>query len=209
MSEVIPSINVQTFDELHKRVKLIEPHVSWCHLDVTDGVFSTHPTWRNPDDLGRLDTALNVEVHLMVEEPEKVIDAWLVSPIKRVIVHAEASKDRDGIIEQCRNSGRQIGIAINPDTPWEVLKPWANKADLLQILAVNPGPSGQEMKQEIVDKIKHLRAYCPGCIIEADGGVNVKTARILREASANILVAGSAIFSSADIPSVIRALRYE
>ena len=209
MVEIIPSINVPTFPEVQERIKRVEPYVTWCHLDVTDGIFSTHPTWRNPEDLTNLDTNLNVEVHLMVQRPEHIIDQWLVSPIKRTIVHIETSRDIDGIIERCHKAGIQIGIAINPDSPWEALKPWIEKADILQILAVSPGPSGQQMKPEIVDKIKHLRTCCLGCIIEADGGVNPETAKPLREAGANLFVVGSAIFSSADIPIAIQVLRDE
>ena len=93
MVEVIPSINCQTFEEVQERVKKIEPYVSWCHLDVTDGIFSKHTTWNNPADVSFLDTKLKAEVHLMVQEPEKIIDQWLIRPIRRVIVHLEAVKD--------------------------------------------------------------------------------------------------------------------
>ena len=85
--EVIPSINVPTFEEVKERIAKVEPYVKWCHLDVTDGVFSKHLTWHDPRDLPALDTKLNVEVHLMVADPEKILDQWLVKPVKRVIVH--------------------------------------------------------------------------------------------------------------------------
>ncbi len=206
MTEIIPSINVLTFEEVKKRIKQVEPYVSWCHLDVTDGVFSTHPTWRDPADLALLDTALRVEVHLMVENPEAILDKWLVYPVKRIIVHAEASRDVDGIINACKKAGIECGVAVNRETPVNALLPWAEKADVLQILAVRPGPSGQGMGGEIIEKIAHLRALCPGCMLEVDGGINRETAEKVIIAGADIIVAGSVIFNSTDIGGTIAAL---
>lgn len=207
MPEIIPSINVLTFAEVQERIKQVEPYVSWCHLDVTDGIFSTHPTWRNPADLPLLDTSLHVEVHLMLEEPEKIIDQWLVKPIARVIVHLEASRDIDGIIEKCRRMGIACGIAIRPDTSVSALIPWLTKADLIQILAVNPGPSGQEMNPEIFNKIRHVRSACSSCIIEMDGGINPDTAVLAREAGATLMVSAWYIFSQSDIGKAIEELK--
>ena len=174
---------------------------------MTDGIFSKHITWNNPADLVLLDTKLSVEVHLMVREPKKILNQWLINPIKRVIVHLEASKDIEGIIRQCREAGREVGLAIRPDTFWDTLMPWVKKVDLLQILAVNPGPSGQEMGSMIVDKIRHLRGFCHECILEVDGGMNPTTARMAREAGANILVSSGYIFSRNDIDAAIKELQ--
>lgn len=207
MIEIIPSINVPTFEEVQQRIARVEGHVSWCHLDVTDGIFSKHITWHNPSDLPLLDTKLNVEVHLMIEWPEKVIDQWLIKPIKRVIVHLEASKDIDSIISRCRSTGIEIGLAIRPDTFWDTLTPWLQKVDLIQILAVNPGPSGQEMTEKIVDNVAHLRTACKECILEVDGGINPDTAKRVRDAGADIVVSAGYIFSSADIGEAINRLK--
>ena len=196
MIEVIPSINSPTFEEVREKIKLIEPHVQWCHLDVTDGVFSNHLTWHNPADLPLLDTKLKAEVHLMVENPEKYIGQWLISPIKRIIVHLEAVKDLDFIIQKCREADVEIGLSIKPDTSWEKIKPWFGRVDLIHVLAVNPGPSGQKMAEETLDKVQHLRANCPDCQIEIDGGVNLENLDRLERAGANMLVVGGAIFNS-------------
>lgn len=95
MVEVIPSINVKTFTEIVERIAKVEPYVKWVHLDVTDGIFSKHETWRDPEDLKnyRSPTSIGMEVHLMVNEPEKAVDSWLAGPVKRVIVHIEAMSD--------------------------------------------------------------------------------------------------------------------
>lgn len=222
MIEVIPSINVKSFAEAVERIAKVEPYVKWVHLDVTDGVFSKHETWRDPQDLPgllskshfnsnghyRSETSIVIEMHLMIAEPEKVIDRWLIKPVRRVIVHMEAMQDPGLIIQKCREAGIEIGFAINPETPWKKLKPWFGKADLIQTLNVHPGSSGQKaFWPETLPKIEHIRKSCPGCIIEVDGGVNEKTAKKAVEAGANILVAGHAIFSAQNIKKTIEELK--
>lgn len=207
MPEIIPSINVRTFAEVQERIAKVEPYVSWCHLDVTDGAFSQHETWRDPNDLAQLKTKLFVEVHLMVEEPEKIIDAWLVKPIRRIIVHIEAMRDPELIIRKCRAAGREIAFAVKPETPSEALAPWFNKVDMVQVLGVNPGPSGQSIGEGVFNKIKDISTACPHCRIELDGGVNHETIRRAAKAGANLFVAGSAIFSAPDAESAIRELQ--
>src|SRR4029077_9155993 len=103
MPEIIPSINAPTFPEVQQRIASVEPFVSWCHIDVTDGVFSPHATWQNPADLASLQTTLNVEVHLMIMEPEKSIGLWLLPNVKRIIIHQEATDDIAGIVEKCHD----------------------------------------------------------------------------------------------------------
>lgn len=208
MVEIIPSINVPTFEEAQERIAYVEPYVSWCHLDVTDGLFSKHPTWNDPRDLVLLQTKLKTEVHLMIQKPEEVIEQWLVPPIQRVIVHLEAASDPELIIKKCHEAGREVGFAINPETPWERFVPWFGKTDLFLPLGVSPGASGQQPDREkIIEKIMHIRAACPGCILEADGGVNLGNASQLVEVGANLLVAGSAIFESGDVGENIKALK--
>lgn len=208
LTEIIPSINVQTFPEVQDQIKKVEPYVQWCHIDVTDGVFSKHPTWQDPADLVNLKTPLNVEAHLMVENPEAVIDQWLVPPVKRIIVHLEAMKNPGLIIEKCREKGIEIGFAIKPETSWEILKPWFNRVDMVQTLSVHPGPSGQPVDwPNMLSKIFGIHAACPGCIIEVDGGINPHTYKNAISAGANVLVVGSFIFDSSDIRSAIEELK--
>ncbi|TSC77753.1 MAG: ribulose-phosphate 3-epimerase [Parcubacteria group bacterium Gr01-1014_33] len=206
MVDIIPSINVPTFEEVKERVAKVEPYVSWCHLDVTDGVFSTHPTWRNPADLPLLDTRLKVEVHLMVREPEKIMEKWLVAPVKRIIVHIEAAKDMHMILRKCREAGIQTGLSMNPETMWGEVEFWYEKVDIIQILGVRPGPSGQKIHEEIFEKIAHVRKFCNQCIIEVDGGVNGDTARRAVSSGADILVVGSYLFGAEDIASRLKEI---
>lgn len=208
MVDVIPSINAETFEEVQARIAAVEPYVSWCHLDVTDGIFSTHPTWRDPADLAKLETRLGVEAHLMIRDPDTAVERWLMSPVRRVIVHLEAARDPAAIIEKCRDAGREIGFAINPLTSWTVMQPWFGRVDLFLPLGVPPGASGQKPDWDVIlGKIRSIREACPSCKIEADGGVDPETASRARDAGANILVAGSAIFDAPEgITSAIRRL---
>lgn len=207
MVEIIPSINCESFDDVREKIAKVEPHVKWCHIDVTDSVFSPHPTWRDPGDLASLTTKLKVEVHLMVLEPEKMIDQWLVTQVHRIIVHVEASKDLELVIKKCKKAGIEVGLAIRPDTFWGVLKRWFKKVSVIQVLGVVPGPSGQKIAENTVDKIMHLRQFCPSCILEVDGGVTAENAHELVKAGANLLVAGSAIFGNPDIGFAVNKLK--
>jgi len=203
---VIPSINVSDFDELKKRIKKIEPYAKWAHLDVSDGVFGKHVSWHEPKDLVEFKTKLKLEVHLMIQNPEKEIEEWLIEPVSRIIFHQEATKDHLLLIDKIHEAKKEAGMAIKPNTPWLKLFPYIGKVDMFQLLAVWPGPSGQEFQEEIFHKLGHIRSLCKECIIEVDGGVNKRVAtRCVRE-GANLLVAGKAIFEAKDIKNAIREL---
>ena len=203
---MIPSINVSDFDELKKRIKKIEPYAKWAHLDVSDGVFGKHVSWHEPKDLVEFKTKLKLEVHLMIQNPEKEIEEWLIEPVSRIIFHQEATKDHLLLIDKIHEAKKEAGMAIKPNTPWLKLFPYIGKVDMFQLLAVWPGPSGQEFQEEIFHKLGHIRSLCKECIIEVDGGVNKRVAtRCVRE-GANLLVAGKAIFEAKDIKNAIREL---
>lgn len=205
--EIIPCINVPTFGEVTTRAKKIEGLVAWCHIDVTDGKFSLHKTWNDPMDLRHFETPLSIEMHLMVNEPEKVISQWLVPCVKRIIVHFEAAKDIEKMQKICRDAGVEFGLAARPEMPMDLLDQWLGKVDLIQVLAVNPGPSGQELQEVIFEKIIHIRLKCSGCIIEVDGGMNQKTIPRAVFSGASLVVAASAIFTKPDVPLAIANLR--
>lgn len=207
MVEIIPSINVSDFDELKKRLKKIEPYAKWAHLDISDGVFTgRYVSWHEPKDLVGLKTKLKLEVHLMIDRPERQIDRWLVKETSRIIFHQEATKDHQLLINKIHSAKKEAGIAIKPDTPWLKLFPYLGKVEVLQLLAVSPGPSGQEFNEEVPHKIGHIRSLCKSCIIEIDGGVNKRVAARCIKEGANLLVAGKAIFEAEDINKAIKEL---
>lgn len=206
-TEVIPAINVDDFEEVKRRIKLVEPYVKWIQLDICDGTFTKNTTWHNAGDLLSIETPLKIEVHLMINDIEERIEEWLIAPISRIIFHLETAKDPDFVIEECRQAKKEVGIAIGPDTSWTRLVPYLEKIDLIQILGVYPGLPGQKFQENCFDKITRLRKKCPQCIIEVDGGMNAETVKQAIEAGANIIVAAGAIFDAKDIKKAIEELK--
>ncbi|MBI3627267.1 MAG: hypothetical protein HY220_00750 [Candidatus Sungbacteria bacterium] len=214
--EIIPAINAETFKEVEKKIRQVEPYVRWVHLDVADGTFTPNTLWHNAAELFVLKTNALVEVHLMVEEPEKVIDAWIGAGAKRIIIQVETIEDFTFLKSRCDQHKVFLMVSAAPQTSWQELKPYAAKNVVsYQFLTVCPGLPGQsfieggtsEYPENIFDKIKGLRAKCSYCDIEVDGGVRPGIARRCREAGANLFAAASAIFSGLEIKTAIDALK--
>lgn len=210
--EVIPAINAKTFAEVKEKIRLVESYVSWVHIDVADSTFTDITLWHDPKDLLSLQTPLFVEIHLMIADIDERIQEWLQPIVRRIIFHREASQNPDVVIDACRALDIQAGIAIRPDSPIDIVLPYLSKVDMVQTLAVVPGPSGQKFRPETLQKIMGLRHACPTCPIEVDGGVDAATAPAIIRAGASLLVAGAAIFSASggervDIKSAIEDLR--
>ncbi len=194
MIEILPVINVSTFAEVGKRIRLIESEVSKVHIDVADGSFTKTISWHDPQDLKNFATTLQIEIHFMVEKPEEKIRTWFLPPVFRIIYHYETTTRHDDVINACHLTHKEVGVAIRPDTSWEVLKPFIGKADLLQTLAVEPGPAGQKFDVRILEKLKHLRALDARMPLEVDGGVKSGIARACARAGATILAASHSLF---------------
>lgn len=218
--EIIPAINCETREEVESKMRLVEPHVRWVHLDVADGTFTKNTLWHNAADLFVMKTSLNIEVHLMVENPEAVIDAWIGAGAKRIIVHVETIKDFDYLKKRCDVAKVFLMLSITPRTSWTQLVPYMKQNVVaFQVLSVHPGLAGQEFISgnddsiEFVesgfDALKHIREHCSYCDIEVDGGVKLGVAKLARNAGANLFVAASAIFGAPDIKKAIDDLRYD
>jgi len=144
MIEIIPAIIPKFFQEIEEKIKLVEPYVDWVQLDVMDGKFVNNSTWNNPNDLKSLNTNLNLEVHLMINNPEEAIDDWIESGVKRIIIHYESTDKHKEIIEKVKRAGLEIGLAINPETSIEVIDEFYKDIDLVLIMSVNPGFGNQD-----------------------------------------------------------------
>jgi ribulose-phosphate 3-epimerase len=207
MPKVIPSINESSFEEIVKKIQLVEPYVDWVHLDVSDGTFTDITNWHEHRDLLTYVTPCKIEVHLMVSDMDMRWQDWILPNVQRVIFHQEAAHDPDFVLDKIKNAGKEAGIAIKPETHWAMLERFVSKADVLQTLAVEPGPSGQKFKSEILDKITHIREFYPKAIIEVDGGINPETGKSCVRSGANILVSSQYIFKSQDIKQAILDLQ--
>jgi len=211
--EIIPAVNETDFKEVEKKIKAVQDFGSeWVHLDVSDGKFTKNVLWNNPKDLVNLkhktqDLRLNFEAHLMVENPDEVLDEWLDVKVKRVIVHLESVRDLDVMKMKCVAFGTELFLAIKPDTPVEHLFSYAGDASGFLILAVNPGLAGQKFQENQLEKIKVLRQKFPDAKIEVDGGVNLENAPRIKEAGADTLVSASYIWNRESLEEAYKNLQ--
>lgn len=209
--QVIPAINCPDFSCVKKRIEQArEFGAEWVHIDVADGEFTKAVTWNRPEDLDSLfgevrdfapeahpPLAENLEVHLMVEEPQAAVEDWLRAGASRIIVHFEALRDGWEIIcDKIDREGRELGLAINPETPVHVLTPYLKSVALVQLLVVPPGWAGQKFNPAVVLKLKELKQREPDLMVEIDGGINLKNAKLVKNAGADIIVSASYIWES-------------
>lgn len=208
MIEIIPSILAKDFDEVKEKIKIVEDYTTWVQLDVADGDFAPNVSWGDPVALKYYDPGVFIEAHLMVAEPEKVIEDWVKSGVKRIYFHYEATSQHEEIIATIKKSKLEVGIALLPETPLNVIDPFVDSLDAVLLFAGNLGFYGGEFNEEAtLTKISALRKAEPDIIIEVDGGMNPKTAKKVVEAGANAIVSGSYIFESKDIKKAIEELR--
>ncbi|MEX0877990.1 MAG: ribulose-phosphate 3-epimerase [Candidatus Spechtbacterales bacterium] len=213
--EIIPSITVRTQKEVEEKIRAVENYVGWMHLDAADGDFAPNKTWGDPVALHDIDPGVFIEAHLMVAEPENVIDAWITgnseekdSGVARIYFHYEATSQHAEIIKKIKDAGKEAGIAILPETPITVLDEFLNDVDAVLIFAGSLGYYGGSFNAEAsLVKISTLRQEYPKLTIEVDGGMNPETAKQAVEAGANAIVSGSYIWNSNDPKKAIEELQ--
>ncbi len=197
---IIPSINCATFQEAKEKIfkcRDFLPGNGWVHIDVSDGSFSPAFIWGNAEEFKGLMEEnvwmrkINFEVHLMVQNPERLFLEWISAGVSRIVVHHESIVDEEFLIKKCLENDVDLMVAIKPETKVSELKKYAHKVDKFQILSVAPGWAGQLFKIESLDKIKELRKMFPDSLIEVDGGMNLETIRHAKTSGANCFVASS------------------
>lgn len=199
---VIPSINCPDFEtatiQIRKAEKFFESEGGWVHIDVSDGKFTPAPSWGNPGELESLKTKLNIEVHLMVQNPEVVIESWLTAGVKRVIVHLQTMQDPALVLGICGQHGAEAMLSFDPSVSIEQGLAYLKNFNSFQILTVFPGASGQAKQSGWTEKVKSLRERLPTATIEVDGGMDSEGASAAQDAGANIVVSGHYIFGNPD-----------
>jgi ribulose-phosphate 3-epimerase len=208
MVQLAPSILAADFWRLGEQVKAAEAAgADRFHIDVMDGRFVPNLSLGMPIvEAMRRGTSLPLELHLMILEPERYVEAFIRAGADVVIVHQEATPHLHRTIELIKRLGKKAGVGLNPSTPTGTVEDLLADLDLLLVMTVNPGFGGQRFIHTMLPKIQRarhcLQACNAHCELEADGGVDLQTAPLAVSAGADVLVAGTAIFGDPNGPGV-------
>lgn len=206
-----PSLLSADFAILGEQIACVEKaNVPYLHLDVMDGVFVPNISFGIPVIKGiRKASNMVFDVHLMIVEPEKYVEAFRQAGANIINFHAEATKDIGGTIQKIKGLGAKVGITLKPATPVSVIEPYLSELDLVLVMTVEPGFGGQAFMEDQLEKIKELSAIKSekgfDYEIEVDGGISTKNVRTVLDAGADVIVAGSAVFGMDNITGAVEA----
>ncbi|MCR8979163.1 ribulose-phosphate 3-epimerase [Brevibacillus laterosporus] len=214
MVKIAPSILSADFARLGDEIKDVERGgADWIHIDVMDGHFVPNITI-GPliVDAIRPITQLPLDVHLMIEEPDRYIAQFAKSGADYITVHQEACRHLHRTIHHIKEQGVKAGVVLNPATPIHTIEHVLEDLDLVLLMTVNPGFGGQKFIHSVLPKVRDLRYLLnerglSHVDIEIDGGVNAQTARLCEDAGATVLVAGSAVYNQTDRAKAIAEIR--
>ncbi|MBQ8352506.1 MAG: ribulose-phosphate 3-epimerase [Clostridia bacterium] len=212
--QIAPSILSADFAKMGEEVRAMQAcGADVIHYDVMDGVFVNNITFglKMLEDI-RPYTSLPIDAHLMIVHPEKYVERFAKAGADIITVHWEACKDNlREVLELIRSTGVKCGAVINPDTPVEKIRDVIPLCDMVLVMSVFPGFGGQKFIPSALDKLREIRAIIDesgkDIDLEIDGGITAENVRLVKEAGANVIVAGSAIFKAADRAAAIAALK--
>ena len=211
MTIISPSLLAADFARLDRELAKIEKGgAAWLHLDVMDGVFVPNISFGLPviQSLRKV-SGLTFDVHLMITDPARYVADFAKAGADCLTFHLESGSDPGETIERIHAQGMRAGLSVKPGTPVEALLPYLDQIELALVMSVEPGFGGQRFMPGSLTKIRAIRAAAPGIHISVDGGVNRETAKLCREAGADVLVAGSAVFGAEDPGRAVAALKGE
>lgn len=200
MTQIVPAFLVESEQQFEKQLRAIENDCSLIQIDVLDGTLFPNISWFDPVAIGQLSTNIEMELHLMVENPIPIIEAFQkhVPNMKRAIVSAEMHRPIGAVTSYIKDIlGLEVGVAVSPETPLKEIEEVLHSIDQLTVMGVHPGSMGQTFEGEIIlDKIKQAKHHRPDLHIEVDGGVTEALIPTLMRAGADRIISGSGIFHS-------------
>jgi len=210
VARIAPSILSADFASLADAIDQVKPEADLLHVDVMDGHFVPNLTIGPPVVASlRKHTDLYFDCHLMIDNPAEFLDDFAEAGADGCSVHVELG-DVPELIRQMRELGLDVGVAVNPETPFDACEPYLDDIDLLLLMTVHPGFGGQEFMPEVMEKVRQARAELDrrnlGVALQVDGGINEQTGALAAAAGADVFVSGSAIFHAADPLEAARRL---
>jgi ribulose-phosphate 3-epimerase len=209
---VAPSVLSADFANLERDVKMInDSNAEWLHIDIMDGVFVPNISFGLPVTQAIAKHCTKVmDVHLMIVQPDQYISAFKEAGAQILTVHYEACTHLHRTIQKIKAEGMKAGVALNPHTPVGVLEDVLQDLDLVLVMSVNPGFGGQTFIPRTIEKVKTLKRMILDCgsqtLIEIDGGVNADNAKTLKDAGADVVVAGNFVFKHNDPLEAIESI---
>ena len=215
MAIISPSILSADFVNLERDMNVLKTSgAPWAHVDVMDGIFVPNITIGIPVVAAlRKCTDLVLDVHLMIDRPVRYVEDFVKAGADYVTIHVEADQPQNTLeaLDKIHAMGAKAGIVLKPKTPVEAAIPYLEKCDMILVMTVEPGFGGQSFMGDMLPKVTQLREWMndvnPDCLIEVDGGVDLKTAPICKEAGAQVLVSGSAYFKAEDKADFVRQIQ--